>query len=262
MVHHQFFSFLAYLKYFLKKEDHHSLQSPFAYQMYLGLRKYLKNHKDDFPELAAKRHKLLRDERMIPITDFGAGSRALKKEKIRKISDITRHSSSPSKFSLLYQYFCSQTPAQTVLELGTCVGVNTCYLAQVTKGIIFTFEGADALADLAEGIFKKHAPIQMVRGNINQTLPRFLNNKPRLDFVLMDAHHTYEATLTYFDQILPFLHEDSIVAIGDIHWSIGMQEAWEKIKKSPALSVSMDFFECGILFFKKGIPKKDYILHY
>ncbi|MDN3670149.1 class I SAM-dependent methyltransferase [Echinicola jeungdonensis] len=212
--------------------------------------------------MEAKKIKLLQDQRSIPIKDFGAGSRALKKEKHRKIAAITRHSSSPTKFSLLYQFFCGKTPAQTVLELGTCVGINTCYLAKVTKGTLFTFEGAEALGDLAESIFEERFPIQLVRGNIDQTLPYFLKKKPKLDFVLMDAHHTYKATIAYFDQILPFLHEDSIVAIGDIHWSQGMEKAWEEIKTYPGLTVSMDFFECGILFFKKGVPKNNYILHF
>jgi hypothetical protein len=62
--------------------------------------------------------------------------------------------------------------------------------------------------------------------------------------------------------ILPYLKPTSIVAIADIHWSREMNRAWEEIKMNPAVSLSMDFYECGILIFKKEVTKSHYVLHY
>ncbi|UCS91482.1 class I SAM-dependent methyltransferase [Echinicola marina] len=254
------FPFFSYINYFLLKEDRHSLQAPFAYEVYEGLRSFSKGQKDI--ELIQLKNKLLTNHQEIFIEDFGAGSIHLKKKKLRKVADITRHSSSSDKYSRLYQYFCALTPAKTVIELGTCVGINTCYLSKATLGQLYTFEGSASLSYVAQNTFSSFDNIKLIEGKIQESLPPFLEDIAELDFVLIDAHHTYQATLHFFELIKTKLHTNSIVAIGDIHWSPEMQKAWEQIKTQEEVSMSMDFYECGILFFKKGINKKHYTLNY
>src|SRR5690606_33706008 len=112
-------------------ENRHSLQSPFVYQLYQGLKTYRTEHADGVSHVEKLRQNLLSDHTAINVSDLGAGSRIFSSQK-RKIREIARHSCSSKKFNLLYQYFCSLSPAETVLELGTCLGINTCYLAEVT----------------------------------------------------------------------------------------------------------------------------------
>src|SRR5690606_7239625 len=121
----------------------HSLHSPFVYGLYTGLTKYLSENISSFPVIEQMRQELLKDQTIVSINDLGAGSRYFSSPS-RKISDVAKYSSSSRKHSLLYQYFCSLTPAQTVVELGTGLGLNSCYLAEATKGKLFTFEGAEA----------------------------------------------------------------------------------------------------------------------
>lgn len=253
------FPFLAYIRYFLFKEDRHSLQAPFAYSTYEGLIKHRKSHQNQ--DLAKRRKGLLRDTRKISIEDHGSGSIALKNA-IRTIADITKHSSSPIKYANLYQYFCSLTPATNVLELGTCVGITTCFLAKSTLGKVTTFEGAPTLAEVAKANFSAHKNVALRQGKIEIELPSFLRESGMIDFVLIDANHAYPPTMLYWSLLLPKLHHDSIVAIGDIYRSKGMKKAWDEIKSAPSVTMSMDFYECGILFFKKGINKQHYVLHY
>ncbi|MDX5478254.1 MAG: class I SAM-dependent methyltransferase, partial [Cyclobacteriaceae bacterium] len=66
-----------------------------------------KQHQD----LENVRHLLLNDHEVLEIEDYGEGSKKLKKQKFRKTSDITRHSTTGQKFSRIYQFFCSLTPA-------------------------------------------------------------------------------------------------------------------------------------------------------
>ncbi|AWW31792.1 class I SAM-dependent methyltransferase [Echinicola strongylocentroti] len=256
---YRIYPFFAYLRYFLLKVDRHSLQGPFAFQIYDTLMDFTKQKRD--PTLEKKRHRLLSNDSSITVQDFGSGSIHLK-HPVRKISAITKHSSSQPKFSLLYQYFCSISPAYMVLELGTCVGMTTCYLAKVTKGTVYTFEGAPELAQVAKNTFSDFPNVTLLPGHLSSTLPSFLEQRPTVNFALIDAHHNYPATLAFWNTLLPHLKEDSIVIIGDIHRSIEMEKAWEAIKSHVAVTMSMDFFECGVVFFKKGLKKQHYILHY
>ncbi len=250
----------SYLLYWLFKEGRHAVQSPFVFNLYQGLLQFAKESKAKDLDLEVVRKILLADKQILEISDYGAGSKKLK-NRLRTTAEITRHSTSGRKFSQLYQYFCGLTPAQNVLELGTCVGINTRYLSRKVIGSLYSFEGSNALFHKAHEI----APptnTQYIFGKISDTLPPLLNVVKGIDFALIDATHTYDATLNYFKLIIPYLTSSSILAIGDIHWSPEMEKAWLEIKDHPSVKVSLDFYECGILLFKEGIPKMHYILHF
>ena len=255
-----FFPFFAYLKYWLVKEDKYAIQSPQVYQLYNGLLTFKKKASEKDLDLEEIRKTLLSDDEILQIEDFGAGSKKLKNT-YRKTSSITKYSTSSRNYSQLYQYFCSQTPAKIVFELGTCVGINSRYLSRATKGQLFTFEGSQALWQKAQEIFPPEN-IRFIAGDINFTLPETLEEFNPVDFVLIDATHTFQGTISYFELIMPLIQNTSIIALADIHWSVEMTAAWNKIKKHPKVILSLDFYECGILIFDENYPKGEYILDY
>src|SRR5699024_5390248 len=118
----------------------------------------------------------------------------------------------------LYQFLCSLTPAEDVVELGTCLGLNALYLAEVTKKKLYTFEGADILINSINNSLDSNEKIEVIGGDISSTLPAFLNNRSKVDFAFLDANHTYEHTSSYYGQLTHHIHQDSIIVIGDIHW--------------------------------------------
>lgn len=252
------YPFFSYLQYWLLQEDQYSLQSPFIYRIYTNLLSYLSNRKTADLDLEEIRNRLLQDQEILNISDYGAGSKKLE-SRFRKTAEVTKFSTTGRKFSQLYQYFCSLTPGENVLELGTCVGINSRYLSKATKGKLYTFEGAESLNQKAQ-----ESPIESntkyIFGNIKNTLPAVLNEIEGVDFALIDATHTYEGTNSYFNQILPYLKKTSILAIADIHWSKEMDHAWQEIKKHPKIRLSIDFYECGILFFDEEIALGEYVL--
>ncbi|MGM0934905.1 MAG: O-methyltransferase [Bacteroidota bacterium] len=92
--------------------------------------------------------------------------------------------------------------------------------------------------------------------------PQTTNHKQQtsFDLIYFDGHHTKEATLKYFKLLLPTAHNDSVFVFDDIHWSRGMEEAWEIIKKHPEVRVSIDTFHLGLIFFRKEQVKQDFII--
>jgi len=133
-----------------------------------------------------------------------------------------------------------------------------------TSAKIFTFEGADEIAALAQTNFDIFTlkNIEIIKGNIDVTLPGFLSKKPTIDLAYIDANHKYEPTISYFNQVLSCSGEDSIIIIDDIHWSKEMNLAWHEIKKHPRVSVSMDLFEAGIIFLNQELQKADLVLKF
>jgi len=242
-----FFSIGAYLSYWLKKEDQFSQQSPLVFELYSKLILFLKENRKGNPEIERFRQNLLKDLTPIDVLDLGAGSKKVP-EPFRPVAKITRHSTSGIKFAQLYQYFCGLTPAENVLELGTCMGISTRYLAYKTVGQLYTFEGSEEIQKIAQ---RSPSPpkTKFILGPISKMLPSVIESIPSVDFALIDANHTYEGTLLAFNLMLPKTHSGTIIAVGDIHWTADMEMAWDKIKAHPSVRLTLDFFECGIILF-------------
>jgi predicted O-methyltransferase YrrM len=74
----------------------------------------------------------------------------------------------------------------------------------------------------------------------------------------IDGNHRREPTLRYFETILPKTHEGSCIIFDDIHWSREMEDAWEKIRKDTRVTLSIDLFFIGIVFFRKEFREKQH----
>lgn len=252
-----------YLNHFFKAVDEHSLQAPFIYDVYCNVIKAEKDY-DVFNEVEQLRHKLLRNQSFVELTNYGASSKALFSD-TRKVCDITRTSVSPSKTSrLLFRLINYQNPS-TTLELGTSVGINTLYLASAnSQNKVYTFEGCPELSSIALENFRtlNKSNIELITGNIDSTLPPFLERLEKIDFAYIDANHRYASTLNYFNLLLSRSHEGTVMIFDDIHWSKEMSQAWKKICSNPHVGLSIDLFSSGIIFLKKFFNKQHYVLSF
>jgi predicted O-methyltransferase YrrM len=152
---------------------------------------------------------------------------------------------------------------QFILELGTSLGITTCYLAKASsEARVYTLEGCGETAEIAGQLFKDLgiSNISQITGNINDTLPSCISQMPRLDLVFFDANHAYQPTIHYFHICLSKATEESIFIFDDIHWSSEMQKAWEFIKNDPSVTLTLDLFYMGLVFFRKAQPKQHFIL--
>lgn len=242
--------------------NEHSLHSPFLYKFYTEVVKGKSNTQDSAIEELRKQ--LLRNETIIEIEEMGAGSR-LNSSNTRKINEIAKHSATPTQFSLLLSRIIQHYNFKKVVELGTSLGLNTAYLAKSNKEVkVTTFEGSGTIAELALQHFEQLglSNIEVVMGNIDQTLELWLATSTKIDLAYLDANHRYEPTIRYFELLLPKMNQQGIIILDDIHWSKEMNQAWNDLKHHPQVSLSIDLFEGGILFLNPEIPKDQYILSF
>ncbi len=254
---------LDYIKYLLKAKDEHSLHSPFVFDFYTKILND-KSQKADYVNIEALRKQLLSDKRIITINDFGAGAKTNKNTQ-RTVGDIARKSLKKPSLAQLFYRIIENYQYSTILDLGTSLGLTTAYLASSSQDIkVQSFEGCAETAKIAQENFDKLSlkNIEIIVGNIDGTLPEKLSETAQLDFVFFDANHRYEPTIRYFEQCLSKAHEDSCFVFDDIYWSEEMKEAWQTIQKHEFVSVSIDLFWVGIVFFRKKQPKQHFILKF
>ncbi len=80
--------------------------------------------------------------------------------------------------------------------------------------------------------------------------------------VFFDANHAYEPTLKYFNICLPHIKDSTVFVFDDIYYSKGMTNAWNEICKKIDVTISLDLFRVGIVFFDPSFTKKHYVLEW
>ena len=256
------FPVIQFIRHWLYRVNAHSLHSPFLYDFYTQV--IAADDPTPFHAEEKLRKELLRDDTRLTIEDMGAGSR-INNSNQRSIKSIARHASTPGRFSRLLARSIQYFDHQHILELGTSLGLNTLHMHRLNpQASIRTLEGSAEIAARAQSHFNQYGAtsIALTLGNIDETLANVLSGIDKVDFVYMDANHRYEPTLRYFEQILPKLHEQSIVVVDDIHWSREMNRAWQELTQRPEVSLSLDLFEGGFLFFDPKLQKECYLLSY
>lgn len=219
-------------------------------------------HFQAFNKIERLRNELLKDQTLLQIQDWGAGS-IVNSSTQKTIESIAKASASPKKYGQLLFRMVNYYQPDTILELGTSLGISTAYLAGGNpKAKIVTMEGASSVAAYAEQNFRslELKNMELISGNFDDTLPSVVNKLPSIDFAFMDGNHRQEPTERYFKTILQKTHNNSIIVLDDIHWSREMRKAWETIKNHPAVRCTIDLFFVGIVFLREEFKEKQHFV--
>ncbi len=194
---------------------------------------------------------------------YGPGSVKGNKQNL-PVGRLIKSSAIRPKYGRLLHRLVQYFQPDTIVELGTCGGISTLYLASGHDIPVHTVEGEEPLVALANQLFKETGlnnifTYQMAFDQfIYDRLPDIKGNK----LVFLDGDHEKSATLRYFQDMLPSLNEHSILVIDDIHGNPGMEEAWRTIISLPEVSLDLDFFQLGVLFFNNNLSKEHKIIRY
>jgi predicted O-methyltransferase YrrM len=237
----------------------HGIHSPFVYDFITECfykKKYTNNSK-----IEKYRDTLLSNKDQIKVTDFGAGSRVFKSDN-RSISAIARTAGISVKRANLIANITNYFRPEKVLEIGTSVGIATAAMSYGNPSSkIVTLEGCVETAKVAKDYFQKFGlnNIELIKGEFKNTLPIVLENNS-FNFVFFDGNHQREATIEYFNKCLKSKGNDTIFVFDDIHWNIEMEEAWYIIINHKEVTISIDTYQWGIVFFREEQPKEHYII--
>lgn len=255
--------FKKYFQYLIRSSNAkgHGVHSPFVFSFI----KEVLNKKAEgefIISIERKRKKLEGESELIDVRDRGAGSRQTESTQ-RSIRSIAKAALKPKKYSqLLYKIIAFYQPGH-VLEMGTSLGITTCYLAAANLNAkLVTMEGAPNIAIVAKQTFKELGfdNIEMKEGDFEETLPGYLNSIDHIGVAYIDGNHKYEPTIRYFNFLLEKSNENSILIFDDIHWSAEMEKAWEEIKNHPAVTLTIDLFFIGLVFFRKAQKEKEHFI--
>lgn len=250
-----------FLRYYITASNGkgHGMHSPFIFHF---ITKIL-NDKNVYPEYAAVenlRKQSLQEQTVLSVEDFGAGS-SISKTNQRSIASIAKNAAKPKKFGQLLFRMVKAYQPQTILELGTSLGITTSYLSLAKSDAnLITMEGAKEIADIAKRNFEnlKLQNISITEGNFDHTLPAVVHGLSFVDLAFIDGNHRQAPTENYFHLLLPTINNNSILIFDDIHWSLEMEAAWATIKNHSMVTCTVDLFFIGIVFFRPEFHEKQH----
>ena len=245
-----------YLHYYLSASNGkgHGIHSPFVFGFIKNVLRD-KNKYDSYHVIESRREKLNRDTRVIEVMDPGAGSAVFPTGK-RRVCDIASTSLKSPKFAQLLFRIVQHYHPDNIIELGTSLGITTAYLAAGNPNAkVYTFEGVPPIAALARQGFEEIGcrNIELVEGDFSVTLPSILQRMGTVGLAYVDGNHRKEPTLEYFQRLMERCSSSSVLIFDDIHWSREMEEAWSQVSRHPRVTLSIDLFFLGIVFFNADI---------
>ena len=137
-----------------------------------------------------------------------------------KLSDSTR---SVKINQLIYRLAADWKP-NTIIELGSPLGLTSQYL-------------------------QKAAPDAKVYSA--------LTDKP--DLIFINTNNPEEA-INHFEQALSKVHTGTLLIIDGIYANESMKQAWVKIKADPQVTITIDLYRIGLIYFREGQVKEDFVI--
>ena len=219
----------SYLKYLLQRKSKYSIHSPFVY---------------DF---------------MTKVVNDSGSNRDY--DTLWRISRLLDGKSYPNRRRrkqgrLLYRMVRYLEP-ETVLTFGHLSALNTSALA---------------LGDLQTKVYLQQSPdfLETLNsmGVVNVNLIRHDGDEEeqyeRLNtgFVFYSLDDFGDDTWNNLEDGFGEVDEDMVLVFEGIHHSRRTEAAWEAVKASEDVSISMDLYCVGLVFFRDGIEKQDFVLKY
>ena len=252
----------SYLKFIWNSTNAHGVHSPFVFQL---IQKcfYDKKNYSEYAILEKYRDSLLQNKNTIEVTDFGAGSRVFKSS-TRAINQIAKNAGiSRERAKLLFRITNYYKPKKS-LEIGTSLGLATSALALGNPNShLLSLEGCANTLSIAENLFNEKFSdfnFEFINTEFSYLLQSYNQQPQSFDLIYFDGNHSKEATLKYFELLVPTISNETIWIFDDIHWSKEMEEAWEVIKRHPKVTVTIDTFQWGFVFFRNEQVKENFII--
>lgn len=256
-----FFQIKAYLKFLWHSKNEHAVHSPFVFSLITKCF-YDKKPKPEYEILEDYRNTLLKNKNSIEVTDFGAGSKVFKSN-TRVIAQIAKTAGISKKRAQLLFRITAYFKPENILELGTSLGLATSALALGNpKASITTLEGCANTMAIAKKQLQSYNinNVELITTEFSKYLATHNSQLTTHNLIYFDGNHSKKATLDYFESLLPTITNDSVWIFDDIHWSADMEEAWETIKKHSKVSVTIDTFQWGLVFFRREQPKEHFTI--
>lgn len=158
------------------------------------------------------------------------------------------------KYGKVIYRLLKQSQVQYALDLETSLGISAAYMAFSKHDIVVTVVGKEL-----EYVKTVHRNLGLKNVDYSEFLTgALLRDFPRLDAVFFSASDE-----EIFEKLLTYTQEETIFIVNNIHESVITERVWEEIKQNEKVTLTIDLYKIGLVFFRKeNLAKTDFVLRY
>lgn len=249
----------AYLKFLWQSTNQHGVHSPFVYQLVTRCF-YDYEFYPSYGQLKEQRNDLMQRSDLPDSADFEDGN--VFDGRQRSIREMLRSSAISLKRARLLNRLIRYLRVERALEVGTSFGLGAAAMATQNE-IAISVQGSPIAAEIARENFAAWGlkQLEVHTTGLSQMLENLYAGEQRpFDLVYVNSDYMPETILNYFEQLLPFVHNESVFVLEDIHRSPEAEIAWEAIKKHPEVRVSIDTYKWGLIFLRREQVKEHFVI--
>lgn len=232
----------------------HGIQSPFVYGFTTNITKNF------WPYYAFDKIESVREILMDNLTQMSANERKV----IIKGYDTETELSGFTEIRIGQTLFriIDYIRANNILEIGTFFGIDTLYLSEARhKANCVSITENHEMAGFTMKILdnSRRENIQIMACSHHDAIKNTFKNS-KADFVLFNVYGDLNKKIDDFKSCLSVKHSGTVFVIKHIHCNSQMESFWNIVKDDIEVTASIDMFNMGILFFRKDLEKKNYII--
>lgn len=160
-----------------------------------------------------------------------------------------------TKYAELLFRLINRFNAKNILEIGSATGVNTLYLASISKQTKITcIEEEEEKTNIAQSLLAN----KLENIIFSNKLPV---SKQNFDAIVWDLEQ-YPYKKEVLETLPRFIKEDGFVVVNAINKEEENKEVWQNILQLNSLTMSFDLGTIGIGFFKPSLPKLNYDIYF
>jgi len=136
-----------------------------------------------------------------------------------------------------------------ILIFGSNFGLTPLYLTAYSKdSVCIIIEPEPSISAIADEYLKKYATASVVLHNNCKEIPA------HLDFIVWDNSFT----MSKFESFLSHISDNSVMVIAGINASSENRKVWKAVCVHPKVTVTIDFYRFGVVFFNPKYHQKTY----
>ena len=251
------FNTQSWLTYLIKARHRkgHGIHSPFLYRLITEV----VEDKCKYPEydiykmLTAKSSTLLLNNAVTSSLEVHLHEHLISKEP----GKLSQKVELPAKFGKMAFRLIREFHPSSVIHYGPSLGPILAVIA-MADNFIPVYQTSDSPAyDIFAAALLKDSAITNIR-----FLPDDSQSSGRRSFILINYPDDPDRSRMLIQRLLALHGDDDVLIFRGIHQSKGMEQIWQELIGSPLVHVSIDQFEIGIVLFRKGLQKENFIHRY
>lgn len=244
--------FADYLTHRLVAKTRHGTHSPFVYKLTDEVIYDFSAKKID-DSVEQQRKKLFDDDSSLILTENNEclGQLKLQQTTVKRLAKKLTNKKEVDR--LIYRLVANRQPAVS-LQIGTGLGVSAAYFSMAnSRNPVKIIECEPEFSTVAQRIFSNLGidNVELRTGNLQQLLHHTLLNSTKLDIVYFNKFKDGETLFNLFGLCLAKADENSMFIIKGIYSDPSTKTMWAKIKELPEVTVTVDLFWIGLVYFKK-----------